>query len=110
MGRAVCQHAGRAVARAAPEILEQRGVAPDEIRWGLPHRADRRKVAMPVRDPSLPMDRLVINPDRSGDTAAPRAPLARDEAARAGWRSAGGPVPVPAFGAGLTCGSALIRW
>ena len=56
------------------------------------------------------MDRFFINLDRYGNTSAASIPLALDEARRAGRLRPGETTLLLAFGAGLTYGSALIRW
>ena len=109
-GREVFKQAVRLMAQAAREILEQQGVTADEIRWVVPHQANRRIIETLAQDLAIPMDRFVINLDRYGNTSAASIPLALDEAARAGRFRAGEFVLILAFGAGLTYGSALIRW
>ncbi len=109
-GREVFKHAVRVMAQAAQEILEQHRVAPDEIQWIVPHQANRRIIETLAQDLALPMDRFIINLDRFGNTSAASIPLALDEAARAGRFRPGDLVLIVAFGAGLTYGSALIRW
>ena len=57
-----------------------------------------------------PMERFFVNVDRYGNTSAASIPLALDEARRSGRIKAGDVTLLVAFGAGLTYGSALIRW
>ncbi|MGH7163943.1 MAG: 3-oxoacyl-[acyl-carrier-protein] synthase III C-terminal domain-containing protein, partial [Nitrospiraceae bacterium] len=58
----------------------------------------------------LPMEKVVLNMDRYGNTSAASIPLALDEAVRAGRVRDGDLVMIEAFGGGLTWASALIRW
>ncbi len=109
-GREVFKHAVRTLAQAGREILEQHGVTADEIDGIIPHQANRRIIETLAQDLALPMDRFVINLDRHGNTSAASIPLALDEVARAGRFRAGDLILILAFGAGLTYGSALIRW
>jgi 3-oxoacyl-[acyl-carrier-protein] synthase-3 len=56
------------------------------------------------------MHRFFVNVDRYGNTSAASIPMALDEARSAGRIKPGDLILLAAFGAGLTYGSALIRW
>ena len=57
----------------------------------------------------VPSDRVVINVDRYGNTSSGSIPLALADAGRR-TAEAGKLVLMTGMGAGLTWGSALIRW
>ena len=57
-----------------------------------------------------PMERVMINIDRYGNTSAGSVPIALDEAVRAGRIKRGDLVVMVAFGAGLTWGCIALRW
>jgi len=109
-GREVFKHAVRVMAGAAREILEQHRLTADQITCVIPHQANRRIIETLSQNLEIPLDRFVINLDRYGNTSAASIPLALDEARRAGRIHAGEITLLLAFGAGLTYGSALIRW
>ncbi len=109
-GREVFKTAVRVMAQVTREILEQHQVTADEINWIVPHQANVRIIETLAQDLGFPMDRFIINLDRYGNTSAASIPLALDEAVRAGRFRPGDLILVLAFGAGLTYGSALIRW
>ena len=58
----------------------------------------------------VPIEKVVQNIDRLGNTSAGSVPIALDEAARAGRLKEGDLVCLVAFGGGLAWGSALVRW
>ena len=58
----------------------------------------------------LAHDRVVITVDRHGNTSAASIPLALAEACRDGRIKRGDLVLMEALGAGLTWGSALVRY
>jgi 3-oxoacyl-[acyl-carrier-protein] synthase-3 len=60
--------------------------------------------------PRAPVERFFVNVDRYGNTSAASIPIALDEARKAGRIKPGDLTLLVAFGAGLTYGSALIRW
>ena len=109
-GRKACPHAVRTRAPAGREILEQPGVTDDEIDGIIPPQANRRIFETLAQDLAPPMDRFVITLDRSGDTSAAPIPPAPDAGGARRTKPTGDRIFIRAFGAGLTCGSALIRW
>jgi 3-oxoacyl-[acyl-carrier-protein] synthase-3 len=59
---------------------------------------------------NLPMDKLVINIDKYGNTSAASIPLALDELVRNNKIERGDIIAMVSFGAGMTWGSAILRW
>ncbi len=109
-GREVFKNAVREMEDAVRDILEQHGVAASQIACVVPHQANRRIIESLAQYLGLPLERFVVNLDRYGNTSAASIPLALDEARRAGRVRAGDTTLLVAFGAGLTYGSALVRW
>lgn len=109
-GREVFKSAVRVMTGTAREILEQHRLAADEVTCVIPHQANRRIIETLAKELAIPLDRFVINLDRYGTTSAASILLALDGARRAGRCHSGEICLLLAFGAGLTYGSALIRW
>jgi 3-oxoacyl-[acyl-carrier-protein] synthase III len=109
-GKEVFKLAVRAMDEAARDILEQHSIHPDQIGLVIPHQANLRIIEAISKYLNLPMDRFFVNVDRYGNTSAASVPLALDEARKAGRIKKGDYTLLVAFGAGLTYGSALIRW
>jgi 3-oxoacyl-[acyl-carrier-protein] synthase-3 len=109
-GKEVFKFAVRSMEDSAREILEQHGIGADQIACVIPHQANLRIIESIAQYLKVPIDRFHINVDRYGNTSAASIPIALDEARRAGRIKPGDLVLLVAFGAGLTCGSALIRW
>lgn len=109
-GKEVFKLAVRAMDEAARDILEQHGIRADQISLVIPHQANLRIIESISQYLELPMERFFVNVDRYGNTSAASIPLALDEARRAGRIKPGDLTLLVAFGAGLTYGSALIRW
>lgn len=109
-GKEVFKLAVRAMDEAARDILEQHQVRADQISLVIPHQANLRIIEAISEYLELPMERFFVNVDRYGNTSAASIPLALDEARRAGRIKSGDLTLLVAFGAGLTYGSALIRW
>ena len=109
-GKEVFKFAVRAMEEAARDILEEHGLTADQIDCVIPHQANLRIIEAIAQYLKLPLDRFFINVDRYGNTSAASIPIALDEARRAGRIKSGDLTLLVAFGAGLTYGSALIRW
>jgi 3-oxoacyl-[acyl-carrier-protein] synthase-3 len=58
----------------------------------------------------IPMDRVLVNLDEYANTSAGTIPLCLDEAVRSGKVKPGDVIAMAGFGAGLSWGSAVIRW
>ncbi|MBL9186164.1 MAG: ketoacyl-ACP synthase III [Opitutaceae bacterium] len=109
-GKEVFKLAVRGMDDAARDILEQHRVRPDQIALVIPHQANLRIIEAIAAYLELPMDRFFVNVDRYGNTSAASIPLALDEARKSGRIKPGDLTLLVAFGAGLTYGSALVRW
>lgn len=109
-GREIFKIAVHEMEEAARDILEQHHVSAAQIACVIPHQANLRIIDMIARYLELPSDRFFVNLDRYGNTSAASIPLALDEARRCGRVKAGDTTLFVAFGAGLTYGSALVRW
>jgi 3-oxoacyl-[acyl-carrier-protein] synthase-3 len=109
-GKEVFKLAVRLMEEAARDILEQHGLAADQIGLVIPHQANLRIIEAIAQYLELPVDRFFVNVDRYGNTSAASIPIALDEARLTGRIRPGELTLLVAFGAGLTYGSALIRW
>lgn len=95
---------------AAVDILEHNKVDPSDLSILIPHQANLRIIQATAKRLNLPMDKVMVNLERYGNTSAASIPIAMDEASRTGRIRDGDIVLLDAFGAGLTWGAALIRW
>ena len=109
-GKEVFKLAVRAMDEAARDILEQHHLRADQINLVIPHQANLRIIEAVSQYLEIPMDRFYVNLDRFGNTSSASVPIALDEARKAGRIKHGDITLLVAFGAGLTYGSALIRW
>lgn len=109
-GREVFKFAVREMEDAARDILEQHGVHADEVDCVVPHQANLRIIDSIAKFLELPVERFFVNLERYGNTSAASIPLAIDEARHSGRIKPGSLSLLVAFGAGLTYGSALVRW
>ncbi|MEK6656444.1 MAG: beta-ketoacyl-ACP synthase III [Nitrospirota bacterium] len=92
------------------EALEYNNLKPSDISWIIPHQANLRIIQSIMKRLELPMEKVVLNIERFGNTSAASVPMALDEAVRDGRVKKNDIIIFEAFGAGLTWASALVRW
>ena len=109
-GREVFRFATRILVQSAQALLERCGVSIDEVDVYVPHQANTRIIDHATRKLGVPSERVVINVDRYGNTSSGSIPLALADAAADGRLRPGELVLMTGMGAGLTWGSALMRW
>ena len=109
-GREVFKFATRILVQSAEELLETCGVTIDDVDLYIPHQANMRIIDHATRKLGVPSERVVINVDRFGNTSSGSIPLALADAAADGRLEPGRLVLMTGMGAGLTWGSALMRW
>ncbi|MDR4466860.1 MAG: ketoacyl-ACP synthase III [Nitrospira sp.] len=95
------------IARAT---LAANHVEVEDLDLYIPHQANVRILKAVMERLGLPMEKVLLNLDRYGNTSAASIPIALDEAVREGRIKDGSLVMLGAFGAGLTWASAMIRW
>jgi len=109
-GREVFKAAVHAMAEATDEALRRACVTADQIDLFVPHQANVRIIEATAKHAGIPMDKVMVNLDRYGNTSAASIPLALDQAIREGRVGPGSLLLFVAFGAGFTWGSAVVRW
>ena len=109
-GREVFKFATRILVKSAQDVMERCGVTIDDVDVYVPHQANMRIIDHATKKLGVPSEKVVINVDRYGNTSSGSIPLALADAAQDGRLQPGKLVLMTGMGAGLTWGSALIRW
>jgi 3-oxoacyl-[acyl-carrier-protein] synthase-3 len=109
-GRQVFKFATRVLVSSAQALLERTGVAIEDVDVYVPHQANVRIIDHAVAKLGIPKEKVVVNVDRYGNTSSASIPLALAEAVADGRVHKGDTVLMTGMGAGLTWGSALLRW
>jgi 3-oxoacyl-[acyl-carrier-protein] synthase-3 len=109
-GKEIFKVAVKTLADFALHALKKNQMTTDDLDWFVPHQANRRIIEAVANRLELPMEKILVNVDRFGNTSAATIPTVLDEANRDGRIKKGQTVLLAAFGAGLTYGSMLIRW
>ncbi len=109
-GQTVYKFAVRKMLEASERILERNGIDGTEIAAFIPHQANKRIILSTAERLGMPLDRVVINIDRYGNTTGGTIPLAMGTALEDGRLKKGDLVLMASVGAGFTVGATLLRW
>ncbi len=109
-GREVFKFATRVLVQSGEAVLAQAGSRVEEVDVYVPHQANVRIIDYATKKLGIPSERVVINVDRYGNTSSGSIPLALADAQADGRLRPGRLVLMTGMGAGLTWGSALLRW
>ena len=95
---------------SATRTLESAKVRVDEVKLIVPHQANIRIIQAACDRLGIDHERAAIVLDRTGNTASASIPLALVDSIEKQRLEDGDLVLLTGFGAGMTWGSALIRW
>jgi 3-oxoacyl-[acyl-carrier-protein] synthase III len=109
-GREVFKFATRVLVSSGEAVLERCGTRVEDVDVYVPHQANVRIIDHATKKLGIPSERVVINVDRYGNTSSGSIPLALADAQAEGRLRPGSLVLMTGMGAGLTWGSALMRW
>ncbi len=107
-GKHVFKFAVKNMADVAAEIMERNNLTADNVNWLVPHQANKRIIDATAERMNLPMEKVMINIQKFGNTTNGTLPLCLWE-----WENQlkkGDNVILAAFGGGFTWGSTYIRW
>jgi 3-oxoacyl-[acyl-carrier-protein] synthase-3 len=109
-GSEVFKFAIKIMGEAALKSLNVAGLKPNDIDCLIPHQANIRIIKSAAKRLNLPMDKVVVNVDKYGNTSAASIPIALSEAVESGRVKKGDVVVLVGFGAGLTWASCVMKW
>jgi len=109
-GRDLFKKAIFAFGDAALKALAMTEMTVEDVDLMVPHQANIRIIYSVAERLGIPKERIFLNIDRFANTVAATIPIALDDAVEQGKIREGDVVLLVAFGAGLTWGSAMLRW
>ncbi|RJQ29246.1 MAG: ketoacyl-ACP synthase III [Peptococcaceae bacterium] len=109
-GREVFKFAVRAMSEIAEEVLAAAGLERSDMDFFVPHQANLRIIEPVAKRLGLPMEKVLVNVDRYGNTSAASIPLALEEAVCSGRVKHGDRIVMAGFGTGLTWGAVAMKW
>ena len=107
-GRTVFRYAVTNMSDDSALIAQRNGLDKDSIQWIVPHQANMRIIEAVAKRLDMPMEKVMVNIQRYGNTSAGTIPLAL-------WEyepqlRKGDNIIMTAFGAGFVHGANLVRW
>ena len=109
-GKEVFKVAVRSMEEISRQALDEAGIRIDQVALVIPHQANRRIIVALAERLGVPMEKVIVNVDKYGNTSAASVPVALDEARRGGRIKAGDIVLLNAFGAGFAWGAAVVKF
>ena len=90
------------------QIMERNGLGPDDVSWLVPHQANIRIIESVARTIDFPMEKVMVNIQRYGNTTAGTLPLCLWD--WEGQLKKGDKLILTAFGGGFTWGAIYLKW
>ena len=107
-GRTVFRYAVTDMSNAVMKILEMNNLKADDVNWVIPHEANLRIIEAVTKRAGIPLDKVVVNIERYGNTSAATIPLALWDAES--QLKKGDNIIFTAFGAGFVHGASFYKW
>ncbi len=109
-GQEVFKFAVRKVPECIKQVLDDAGVAAEEVRYFVIHQANYRIIESIAKRLKVSVDCFPVNMEHYGNTSGASVPLLLDEINRKGMLKSGDKIVFSGFGAGLTWGATLLEW
>lgn len=109
-GREVFRFATRVMTSSTLEVIQKANLSIEDIQYIIPHQANQRIIETAAKNLNLPIEKVISNIQRYGNTSTASIPIATCEAIQEGKLKAGDRVVFVGFGAGLTWGAVLVQW
>ena len=109
-GKNVFKYAVKKMAEMTERVLERNKLTGKDIDCFIAHQANRRIITATADRLGMPLEKVIINIDRFGNTTAGTIPIAMQTAIEDGKLKKGDMLLIAAVGAGFTSGATLLRW
>ena len=107
-GRTVFRYAVTDMSNDVMKIMEMNKLKADDVNWVIPHEANLRIIEAVTKRAGIPLDKVVVNIERYGNTSAATIPLALWDAES--QLKKGDNIIFTAFGAGFVHGASFYKW
>jgi len=109
-GRNVFKYAVQKMSDITQQVLEKNKLTAADIDCFIAHQANRRIITATAERLKMPLEKVIINIDRFGNTTAGTIPLAMQTALDEGKLKKGDLLLIASVGAGFTSGATLLKW
>ena len=107
-GRPVFKAAVSGMADVVTKVMQRNNLSADDVAWVVPHQANLRIIEAVARMADFPMEKVMVNIHKYGNTTSGTIPLCLWE-----WESQlnkGDNLILTAFGGGYTWGATWLKW
>jgi 3-oxoacyl-[acyl-carrier-protein] synthase III len=107
-GKAVFKYAVSNMADVSEEIMVKNNLKSEDVAWLVPHQANMRIITATAERMGLPMEKVMVNIEKYGNTTSGTIPLCLWE-----WEKQlkkGDNIILSAFGGGFTWGAIYLKW
>jgi len=109
-GKQVFKYAVKKMAEMTELVLTKNGLTGADVDCFIAHQANRRIIMATAERLKMPLDKVIVNIDRYGNTTAGTIPLAMMTAVTENKVKKGDTVLIASVGAGFTAGATLLKW
>lgn len=109
-GKVVFKHAVSSMADTCKELMQRQNLTNQDVDWVVPHQANLRIIDAVAYHLDIPIDKVMINIEKYGNSSAGTIPLCLWEWEREHKLKKGDKVILTAFGAGFTWGATYLKW
>ncbi len=107
-GRTVFRYAVTDMSNDVLEVMKRNGLEEADVNWVIPHEANLRIIEAVTKRVGIPMEKVVVNIERYGNTSAATIPLAMWDHEKN--LKKGDNIIFTAFGAGFVHGASFYKW
>jgi len=107
-GKVVFKYAVSNMSEVSHRIMKKNNLTASDVDWLVPHQANMRIIDAVVNRTDVPIEKVMVNIEKYGNTSAGTIPLCLWE-----WEPKlrkGDNIILTAFGAGFTWGSIYLKW
>ena len=109
-GPQIFKRAVKGMSESAAKVMAKCGVTAEQIDLCIPHQANLRIIEGVAKYAGVPMEKVMLTVQRYGNMSAATVPVALVDALEEGRVRPGATLLMPAFGAGLTFCSLVVKW
>lgn len=107
-GRSVYKAAVRGMSKSVEEVMDKHNLSAEDIDWLVPHQANMRIISAISESVGVPMEKVMVNIQKYGNTTAATLPLCLWE--YEDQLKKGDKLLLTAFGGGFTWGTTYLTW
>lgn len=107
-GRPVFKAAVSGMSDVVSKVMARNNLTTDDVKWLIPHQANKRIIETVAKMADFPMEKVIVNIQRYGNTTAGTLPLCMWEYEKEFEK--GDNIILTAFGGGFTWGAIYLKW